>query len=280
MLSLQEKKYKANEDNVRVKNPLLGVVVSLALGIIAGEYFHFQLSVLFILICFLLIFVMVAIKESFISSLMVLITVFCLGGFLCQARDVLQRDHVYHVAKYYREGSAEIKGLIISDVSRKKSFQTTKTTFAMDVKEIKSPWGWRKRTGMILVDIFGDADMRYGDIVRISGKMHKPYDFSGKGKFSYREYLNRRSLKLILSVKKNAPIEILKRDQGSGFKAKVFRMRAYFKKKFTDNLTENESGLMCAMLLGDRAHIPIHIRELFVKTGTAHILAISGLHVS
>jgi len=36
---------------------------------------------------------------------------------------------------------------------------------------------------------------------------------------------------------------------------------------------------MRAILLGDRTGIPEHIRELFVKTGTAHILAISGLHV-
>jgi competence protein ComEC len=37
--------------------------------------------------------------------------------------------------------------------------------------------------------------------------------------------------------------------------------------------------MMKALVLGDRHAIPEHIRELFVRTGTAHVLAISGLHV-
>jgi len=279
MLMFQDVKSRTDSDKVIVRNPLLGVVVSLALGIIAGEYCHFQLDVLFFLICFLLIVTLITKKESFVSGLILLVTVFCLGWFLCQAQKELQGDHVYHVAKYYRDGPVEVKGLVISNVTRKDSLQGVKTSFVLDVQAIKFPWGWHKKTGQILVDIFGATNINYGDIVKFSGKLHKPYEFAKTGRFSYREYLNRQSIKLILSVKKNAPVEILKRNQGSRFKANVFRLREYLKKKFTDNLTENESGLMCAILLGDRSNIPVHIRELFVKTGTAHILAISGLHV-
>lgn len=36
---------------------------------------------------------------------------------------------------------------------------------------------------------------------------------------------------------------------------------------------------MQAIILGDRTQIPKHIQQIFVQTGTAHILAISGLHV-
>ena len=36
---------------------------------------------------------------------------------------------------------------------------------------------------------------------------------------------------------------------------------------------------MQTILLGDRSQIPKPIKELFIQTGTAHILAISGLHV-
>ena len=279
MSTLKEIKCKAEEVNVAVKHPLLGVVVSLALGIIAGEYIYFQLNVLFVLICFLLTCTLLTVKKRIFSGAMLLITVFCVGGFLCMARKELPKDHVYHVAKYYRKQTVEFKGLIISDVSRKKYFQITKTTFVFDVKEIKSPWGWRKKTGKVLVNMFGSTALSYGDIIKITGKLHKPYEFSSRGRFSYRKYLNRRSLRLILSVKKNAPIQILKRGQGYRLKDKLFRARSYLKKRFTDNLTENESGLMCAILLGDRSGIPKHVRELFVKTGTAHILAISGLHV-
>ena len=36
---------------------------------------------------------------------------------------------------------------------------------------------------------------------------------------------------------------------------------------------------MKAILLGDRSAIAKPVRALFVQTGTAHILAISGLHI-
>jgi competence protein ComEC len=48
---------------------------------------------------------------------------------------------------------------------------------------------------------------------------------------------------------------------------------------FEKHLSPNEAGMMKALVLGDRHAIPEHIRELFVRTGTAHVLAISGLHV-
>ncbi|MDP8212206.1 MAG: ComEC/Rec2 family competence protein, partial [Candidatus Zapsychrus exili] len=56
-------------------------------------------------------------------------------------------------------------------------------------------------------------------------------------------------------------------------------LRNNLKKVLEDNLTENESGIMKAVLLGSRSQIKKHIRELFAQTGTAHILAISGLHI-
>lgn len=279
MLHQNETHGRAGNGNTAIKSPLLVVVVSLAFGIIAEEYFHFNLVGLFFVICFLLLISLLAKKENFVTSVFLLATVFCMGSFLSLVRSEFQRDHVYYVAKYYRGQTAELRGLIISDVSRKEYLQTKKTSFEMKVKEIRSPWGWKNKTGKILVNVFSDVDLCYGDIIQISGKLHKPYEFSSRGRFSYRKYLDRRSLNLILSVKKDPSVKILKKDQGYKIKAKAFRIRSYLKKKFEDHLTENESGLMCAILLGDRSGIPKHIRDLFVQTGTAHVLAISGLHV-
>ncbi|MBM3251432.1 MAG: ComEC/Rec2 family competence protein, partial [Candidatus Omnitrophica bacterium] len=40
-----------------------------------------------------------------------------------------------------------------------------------------------------------------------------------------------------------------------------------------------ESSLLRAMLLGERRDIPVYINDIFIQTGTIHILAISGLNI-
>ena len=45
-------------------------------------------------------------------------------------------------------------------------------------------------------------------------------------------------------------------------------------------VTERERGLFKAMVLGDKSELSEEIRELYEENGVAHLLAISGLHVS
>lgn len=54
------------------------------------------------------------------------------------------------------------------------------------------------------------------------------------------------------------------------------------------NLTKNiiaklgsiTGGIASALITGDKSSIPANVRDVFIKSGTAHILAISGLHMS
>ena len=46
------------------------------------------------------------------------------------------------------------------------------------------------------------------------------------------------------------------------------------------SLPGEESGLMAAMALGDRGELSDEVRELFSEAGIAHLLAVSGLHIS
>ena len=109
--------------------------------------------------------------------------------------------------------------------------------------------------------------------------MHKPFEFSKGGRFSYREFLNRRGIKLILSVKKQGYLEIQEPDKGNPVRAVSLRVKHRLKTILSGNLSKTENGIMQAVLLGDRYNIPKRIRGLFQISGVAHILAISGLHL-
>lgn len=57
-----------------------------------------------------------------------------------------------------------------------------------------------------------------------------------------------------------------------------------FRQKMAERLfevmEEDDAGLMCAMLLGEKAYLPDEEKELYQRMGIGHMLVISGLHIS
>lgn len=45
-------------------------------------------------------------------------------------------------------------------------------------------------------------------------------------------------------------------------------------------MEEDDAGLMCAMLLGEKTYLPDEEKELYQRIGIGHMLVISGLHIS
>lgn len=50
--------------------------------------------------------------------------------------------------------------------------------------------------------------------------------------------------------------------------------------KYHSYLGKENAGVLCAMLLGDKTSMDTEIKKLYRKSGIAHVLAISGLHIS
>lgn len=60
----------------------------------------------------------------------------------------------------------------------------------------------------------------------------------------------------------------------------LYRIRHYFEEIFDKVLSEKDASVMKAMVLGNKAELDAESRQLFQKSGIAHILAISGLHIT
>ena len=169
---------------------------------------------------------------------------------------------------------------MVSEVRQSNTLYATRTSFELEVKKIWQNERFRKTGGKVLVQIFRPIDLNYGDIIEIQGKLHRPFEFSKESNFSYREYLKRRNIFFVISVKKSTPVKRLGLSGGKfAFKRTALNIRQDMIGYLDAYLTPSETAMMQAILLGERTQIPNHIRDIFVHTGTAHILAISGLHV-
>ncbi len=210
---------------------------------------------------------------------MIVLCIFSLGATSMRAYVYLPQDHLKHIAKFYKNKNVRLQGVIDSDIKKRTMFRGRKTSFELEVKYLETQWGWKKKSGRILVNVFREADVTYGDFILLDGKLYPPFSFANST-FSYQDYLSRKRIHLILSVKKGGHLEVLASGQGSFWVGQSLKIKNRLRKILDDTLSKNEAALMKAILLGDRTDIPQPINDLFIHTGTAHILAISGQNIA
>jgi len=115
------------------------------------------------------------------------------------------------------------------------------------------------------------SDIRTGDNIQARVRWHAPRNHNNPGGFDFEAYCFDRHIALIGSAK--GPVTILASDA-----TWLERLRQYIRKAL-HALPDAQRGILEALLLADRSHIPIPIQNTFAATGSMHLLAISGLHV-
>jgi competence protein ComEC len=262
-----------------MRKPFVLIFFLLGIGILIGEYVQIKFFVTFLGYVLFLSLSLILIRKAKTSFTFLGISFIFLGMLCIQNTKALSPRHISYSLKFCREEPVMLEGVIVSAIQEKQFFRTQKYMFTLEVKRLKINQGWRFKTGKVLVTAFGDRDLHYGDYVQMEGKLYPPFDFSKDEKFSYKEYLRQKGILAMMSVKSASPMIILASGQGNFFEQVAFTFKKKLKNIFYSILTENEAALMEGMLLGDRSHIPRQINDIFVQTGTAHILAISGMNV-
>lgn len=256
--------------------PLVTVCVAMVIGIFAQNHLSWDFW-------FWMLVIAGGVGIMFLRRVMNIGLVFLIigsAGFYSESRQFVSDRHVAHWQAYYRKQPVVLRGVILNDPQRRQVGAFDKTTFDLRCVERQSPWGWQPCTGKLRVQLFRAENLAYGDYVQIQGRLHRPFAGDDAGQvFSYKSYLHNRGIDYMVSVKNIFPVDVLEDGHGFWLKAQGIKWRHYFAGIFQRFLSPKESGLIQAMLLGDRSGVPDVVNDLFQRTGTAHILAISGLHI-
>ncbi len=129
-------------------------------------------------------------------------------------------------------------------------------------------------SGKILVTTDLYPAYNYGDEMEIICDLKKPEPFRG---FSYDRYLARYD---VYSVCYYPKIELLSSGKGNWLFAKTLIVKNKLREAINYGLTEPEAGLARAIMLGDRRGVSQDWLNKFSRTGTTHIMAISGMNIT
>jgi len=176
------------------------------------------------------------------------------------------------------EETVTLTGVVAAEPDiREKSIKLTLDNLAIETKNV---WGRPSNiSGRVLVTTWRYPEYKYGDRLRISGKLEvPPEDIDG---FNYKDYLKKDG---IYSFMKWPEVELLERGNYHGLVPAIYAKIFEFKKKLSESIYQNlsppQSSILGAMVLGDKRKLSEDLKIKLNIVGLRHITAISGLHIT
>ncbi len=173
---------------------------------------------------------------------------------------------------YYAGEAVDLRGMVAGESEAR----SQGVSFPLQVEALRLEGaGWIAARGTVLVQGNRFLHTAYGDRLHLSGMLQRP--LSG-GQSSYRDDLARQGIYVLL--KRAELVEVLA-GRGGFLPARILHdLRAWGRGRLEAMLPEPSASLLVGILLGSRASIPPDVQEAFSRSGTTHILAISGWNIN
>jgi len=247
---------------------LVYLSIAWVIGIYLGSKFALPWATIFIgLLPLCLIPFLLNYKKQLLLASFCLLSLF--GGCL-RFQTSLPVVNGQHLQFYNDKGTVVVEGMVCTEPETR----STASIFQLSVSKLRINGAYAEVSGKAVVSVLRYHEYHYGDVLRITGKLETPPQSDD---FSYKDYLARQGIYSIINYPR---IEIL--DTGKGFKplAWIYSLRNRLSQSLSQALPEPQASLAQGILLGQRGNIPYSLNQAFSRTGTAHVLAISGINIT
>ncbi len=173
---------------------------------------------------------------------------------------------------YYTRQPVELIGQIVKEPDIRDSYRQLTLGKILQLPEK------RALAGKLLLNLPNYPPYTYGDWLKISCQLELPANFND---FNYKNYLASRGVYVL--CRRPLKVEKLKINQLSLVQRlyrQLLKFKYNFKRVIDLTIAYPQNEVLSAMVLGLRRNIPLNILNSFKASGLAHIIAISGLHIS
>ncbi|HSB74027.1 MAG TPA: ComEC family competence protein [Terriglobales bacterium] len=118
----------------------------------------------------------------------------------------------------------------------------------------------------------------YGQRLRVSAKLRAPRNFGNPGAFDYRGYLAQRGMVALASANQSS-VQALPGFEGNRVSWWRNRLRRGVLARIHELWPPQQAALMDAMVIGEDAFIDRDTRVNFQRSGTYHVLVVSGMNL-
>lgn len=254
------------------KVPFSRIVLFLILGIILGSGFNVYSGIMMFLLCafFVLVWIVFLLGRRYLR-----VTRFYFGVtslFALCAGFVLYESHndVEHIEKIH--GEIEL-GKTFFGVVADKETKGNKVKYILEINSFKTDSVEVSNCSFRILLIKSPKTLYKGDIIQLDGSVKMLHEPNHSLDFNYKKFLARKHI--YYQMFKPFAIEILRTSEPKVLQVWQNKYVLGIKHSLLKQDTKN---VLKAMLAGDKSTLG-EITNIFRKTGTSHVLAISGLHV-
>jgi competence protein ComEC len=147
------------------------------------------------------------------------------------------------------------------------------------VENRASPPAVDSQTGMRWTGATPVPPFSYGTRLRVRAKLHPPRNYRNPGAFDYEGYL-RDNRVVVLGSARAEDVEQLPGFAGSRIELWRTRIHASIVRKIHEMWPAQQAALMDAMVLGEDSFLQGGTRIEFQRSGTYHVLVVSGMNLS
>lgn len=156
---------------------------------------------------------------------------------------------------------------VISEEPDERSDKTNLTLSQLSINE-------KPIHSKLLVSVKPYPQYEYGEHLSLQGKILEPKEYPD---FSYKNYLSRFGIDAIVYLPK---ITAAPGNFGNPIKLGILRFKKVFVGNLAKILPEPQNSFLGGLLLGARHSIPQELTDQFNRTGTSHIVAVSGYNIT
>ncbi len=227
----------------------------------------------------LVIFVLVSVVSMIVSfvfkntkEIFVLFSILVVSVFFGILRfQIYENNHYFKNLDSYLDERVEIFGTIVDEPDRRENNQKILVqTVEVAGEDLES-------NILVTTDLY--PVFEYGDAVSVLGVLKSPTNFETEqgNTFDYISYLGKDNIFYLIQ---KGQVEVIDHDAPSVLQEKLFDFKNRIIKNIESAIPAPASTFMSGITLGARSGLPSNIRDEFVKTGTIHIVALSGYNIS
>lgn len=259
-----------------MRRPLILLLIAMIAGILAGSYWIIPFYSLCAAAVVTLILILVSLRKKWLPAgfVFIFLAVFLLGFFNIQKAFHFPESRP-HILSYANEGKITVEGF----VSESPVAYADKNVLIVQPLRILKDKTYRPVFGAVRLSIPSGLTFYLGDFIRFQSSLRKIENFNNPGALNYKRLMNLQGIYISGYIHDASDIILLRKQPSFGVHRMIESFRLYLKRIIGNHAPMPEKSIIEAMTLGNQNEIPSVIRDNFSKTGTSHILSISGLHV-
>lgn len=257
--------------------PVIPVLVSLTAGISCSYIFRvpdvpLQVILAFALLCVLIGYIN---KWGLVLDSAILLSFFVVGILEMNVYRYPHPNDANHISNFLKNEKITVEGMIADNPQMSQE----KTELVVSVFRIFTGGEYHPVSGRVLLAIRSPSPFEYGDVIRFRCRLRPPHNFNNPGGFDYEQYLRFRGVLVRGFIDDTSAAIILRKGMGNILRMQLERFRNLIRTTILNAAPETEGKIIQAMILGNQMEIPKDIMEKFNRTGTTHIIAISGFNI-